>query len=841
MHRTRNRTLGASLLVILLAAPVPADAYELKCWDWNGNQAYDTNMGGPQTWIQAFTNSMARWNTLLGSPGFAVQTQQDSSYGWGNGQDEIRWSTHATASSFYGPTSSSVLASTWTTTSSTCGGVQEQDILFFVDWNWTLDRQVAATSSAIYFSEVSAHELGHAALLNHESDYMTLMNPSVHAEPLYGYPHWDERQAIDASSEFNEPNLVDHALLPYGTSTTSSLGTSPVSLSGPSVVEPGDTLSVDDLRVENWGTTGSTAIDLDVVLSTNTIASNQDTWVGGAAWSSVGSWGYLGSPVTLWIPSMASGTYYVVAAVDMSDAVNETYTWNNQLVLGQVVVDADGDNDGYDANEDCDDNDPNQHPGAYELCNGLDDNCNGIVSADEQDGDGDGWMVCEGDCDDGNSSIRPGAYESCNGIDDDCSGGIPSSEQDADGDGWMVCEDDCNDGNSSMHPGAGEVCNGADDDCSGSIPSDERDDDNDGWMTCAGDCDDGDSGARPGLDEVCDGADNDCDGDVPSNEQDGDGDGSRRCEDCDDGDDSAFPGGTEVCGNSVDEDCSGGDLPCDEPGDPASPLVPEDEPTDTPQGEQGGGGSYRSSRMGCSAASGRSNPAMLLLLGLAGLLRRRRRGMQALAACAVAVVLATPALATTTIPMVERDLIGLSQTVAVGTVAGLRTEAWGPAEVPVTVITLDVDEVWKGEWRDRLEFYQPGGTHADGRVSHLSGTPTWAPGQEVLVFLERSAAGVPVIAGVSTGALTMEGGRLLPLDGSVDGQPAHAEADGQAEDHTPAPDLPFVGLDLHDARAWVLAEHAAPRPSFVPETTQQEFEAAQAATAGGLAPTMPSP
>lgn len=85
----------------------------------------------------------------------------------------------------------------------------------------------------------------------------------------------------------------------------------------------------------------------------------------------------------------------------------------------------DGDGDGYlpisCGGDDCDDTDPNVFPGAPEICDGEDSDCDGDVPADEDDADIDGWMVCAGDCDDTDPMVNPSMQEiPDNGVDDDC-------------------------------------------------------------------------------------------------------------------------------------------------------------------------------------------------------------------------------------------------------------------------------------------------------------------------------------------------------------------------------------------------------------------------------------
>ena len=328
---------------------------------------------------------------------------------------------------------------------------------------------------------------------------------------------------------------------------------------------------------------------------------------------------------------------------------------------------ADNDGDGFPACEDCDDADGAVNPEGVEVCDGLDNNCDGLTDGADaldavlyyQDRDADtygdadfselacaapeGYSAQAGDCDDDAAAVNPGAAEVCNVVDDDCDGEVDEADAadagawyaDGDGDGFgdagvaqLACEapegfvadaTDCDDGAAAVNPDGLEICDGQDNDCDGAAdeasaadaPTWYSDGDGDGFgdpaaptVACeaptgavadATDCDDGAAAVNPDGLEVCDGQDNDCDGvtDEPDAADavvwysDGDGDGYGDasapvlgCDapsgavadatDCDDADGGVNPGEGEVYYDGVDADCDGAsDYDADGDGDDA--------------------------------------------------------------------------------------------------------------------------------------------------------------------------------------------------------------------------------------------------------------------------------
>ena len=227
------------------------------------------------------------------------------------------------------------------------------------------------------------------------------------------------------------------------------------------------------------------------------------------------------------------------------------------------ACDADDDNDEVPDSLDCAPFDKEVYPNAEEICDGKDNNCNYLVDEGFIDTDQDGWKDCidedddndltpdAGDCAPLDANTYPGAEEICDGYDNNCNLSIDEGYPDLDNDGEADCVDDDWDGDTIPN---------ADDNCPLIANTEQADQDQDDLGDI---CDpDVDGDLIPDIVDNCPthpnslqmDSDSDSLGDVCDPDIDGDNDPNDS--DCGPHDPAVFTGATELC-DGKDNDCNG--------------------------------------------------------------------------------------------------------------------------------------------------------------------------------------------------------------------------------------------------------------------------------------------
>jgi len=129
-----------------------------------------------------------------------------------------------------------------------------------------------------------------------------------------------------------------------------------------------------------------------------------------------------------------------------------------------------------------------------------------------------------------------------------------------------------------------------------------------------------------------------------------------------------------------------------------------------------------------------------------------------------------PAGATVFVAMSDADLTRASNVILTGTVAGIRSVATPNDDRIRTYITLDVNEVLKGRLRRRTVTIREPGGNVGNMGLRVYGTPEFAVGENVFVFLQRHGDGTLGTTSLGLGKYRISGGTLGIAERTLDAQ-----------------------------------------------------------------------
>jgi hypothetical protein len=126
-----------------------------------------------------------------------------------------------------------------------------------------------------------------------------------------------------------------------------------------------------------------------------------------------------------------------------------------------------------------------------------------------------------------------------------------------------------------------------------------------------------------------------------------------------------------------------------------------------------------------------------------------------------ALLVATPALGAEAVALSVEGLARSSDAVVRGTVRQATSALSADGRRVFTFVDVDVEETWRGQDRRTVRVIVPGG-EAGGIGQLVDGAPTFAGGEDVVVFLNAAEAGGFRVAGLAQGKFRVTASRAVP-------------------------------------------------------------------------------
>jgi hypothetical protein len=290
-------------------------------------------------WSPEDQYQMSKWNYYADV--FRVYTTPSGTYGWNNGRFDLAgWPSSAELQSVYGsgwdPGVIGVTFVQW----DGGGWITEADIALNPAFSFTLDDEwVYDGAPAEGFRQVMTHELGHMHGLQHQFNYLSVMNYMPEEFRFFGIPYADDAAGVRAEYPAAAVSLTDLGVYLYYDSGYQSVSdaTYPVS------VTAGAGLTVNNYQVENVGTNTISVPTIEWYLTAGRTFGSDYYYLGSSTYPSLAAFtSFTPSTVqrTFTVPvSVPSGDYYLSAFIRDDDGVSQSsFPFSNNTAFSRLTL-----------------------------------------------------------------------------------------------------------------------------------------------------------------------------------------------------------------------------------------------------------------------------------------------------------------------------------------------------------------------------------------------------------------------------------------------------------------------------------------------------------------------
>jgi hypothetical protein len=287
-------------------------------------------------WSPEDQYQMSKWNYYADV--FRVYTTPTGTFAWPDGVFDLAgWVSSATMQQVYGfgwdPGVIAVAVRRW----DGGGWFLEVDIAMNPAFSYTLDDEwVYNGGSAQGFRQVMIHELGHMHGLEHNFNFLSVMNYMPSYFRFFGLPYMDDAAGIRFEYPSNVVSRTDLGVYLYYSSGFQSVSDS----SYPSSVSPGGSLTVSNFHLENVGTTTISVPTLEWYLTAQRNYNAAFYYLGSTTHSSLAQFSYFLTARTLSVPTnIPQGTYYLGAYIrNDGGASQSSFPFSNNLAFSRLRI-----------------------------------------------------------------------------------------------------------------------------------------------------------------------------------------------------------------------------------------------------------------------------------------------------------------------------------------------------------------------------------------------------------------------------------------------------------------------------------------------------------------------